>query len=197
MYIIGKRVCFYYYFQITSFSGFAGQEERTLKAALLSMREVISECTFSLGQYQDVRHAQSHTCVLEFTWLKRNTGEERAPKLNYVWLRFTFLSAALLYFCLCLFLLPSFRFMRHCELFWKGFMAAHARSTQQITHFTALISSIRWVFFIFCTPLAFHYSNLKGFAYQSQEKNIFFVVGLKWGFHQLWSTFFWSPQHEK
>lgn len=66
------------------FFWFCWPEERTLKAALLSMREVISECTFSLGQYQDVRHAQSHTCVLEFTWLKRNTGEERAPKLNCV-----------------------------------------------------------------------------------------------------------------
>lgn len=40
-------------------ASFAAQEERKLKAALLSMREVISECTFSLGQCQDVRRAQN------------------------------------------------------------------------------------------------------------------------------------------
>lgn len=88
-------------------ASFAAWEDRTLKAGLLSMREVISECTFSIGQFQDVRWAQSHTCTLEFTWLKRNIGEERAPKIKCVWMRFTVLSAALLYFCLCFFSRPA------------------------------------------------------------------------------------------
>lgn len=161
------------------------------------MREGNSECTFCIGQCQDVRCVQNPTCALEFTWIKRNTGEVRAPELKCVWLRFTFLSAALLYFCLCFFP-PSFRFMSQCELFWKGFMAACAHSIQQITHFTTFISFIRWGFLIFCTPLTFHYSNLKGFAYQSQEK--IFCLLLVWNVDCISSGplfIFLAPQHEK
>lgn len=169
------------------------------------MREAVSECTFAVGQCQNVRCAQTHTHVPGFAWLWRNTAEERAPQLKCEWLRSTFLSAALLYSCLCFFPAPAldlWAIVSFSDCFWKGFMAARAHSIQQITHFTTFIYFISWVFFIFCTSLTLHYSNLKGFAYQSQEKSILFVVGLKCGFHQFWSSFlfiyfFLSTQHEK
>lgn len=66
------------------------------------------------------------------------------------------------------------------DCFWKGFMAARAHSIQQITHFTMFIYFISWVFFIFCTSLTLHYSNLKYSNLHTGLKRKVFYLLLVW-----------------